>query len=257
MPRTAIVTGASAGIGAATARSLSKEGFDVIVAARRLDRLAEIAAECRALPLALDVTRPESVAEFADAVPRADVLVNNAGMARGRERIDDLADEAVEEMWQTNVAGVLRMTRALLPKLRASANAHIVNVGSIAGFDPYPGGAGYTASKHALRAITKTLRLELLGEPIRVTDVSPGLVETEFSLVRFEGDAERARQPYEGMTPLTPHDVAECIAWAVTRPAHVNIDEIVVLPREQAGSSVVHRSSPAHVSQEARPQEAK
>ena len=240
--RTAVVTGASAGIGSATARVLRHHDFDVVLGARRIDRLTSLAAEIDAVALELDVTDQKSVRDFADAVPRADVLVNNAGLALGRDRIEDLPEETMERMWQTNAAGLVRVTKAFLPKLGESDNAHVVNVGSIAGFETYAGGGGYTATKHAVRALTRTLRLELLGRPIRVTEIVPGLVETEFSLVRFGGDAERAAQPYAGMVPLTAEDIADCIAWAVTRPPHVNIDEIVVRPRDQATSTVVHRS---------------
>jgi NADP-dependent 3-hydroxy acid dehydrogenase YdfG len=144
-------------------------------------------------------------------------------------------------MWETNVMGVLRMTRALLPSITASGDGHVINVGSIAGFETYIGGAGYTAVKHAVRAMTKTLRLELLGRPVRVTEIVPGLVETEFSLVRFAGDEQRAQSVYRGMEPLVAADVADCIAWAATRPSHVNIDEIVVRPRDQATATMVHR----------------
>lgn len=191
--------------------------------------------------MALDVTDTDSVDSFVDNLARADVLVNNAGMAIGLDPVAELDDSAIEAMFATNVFGLLRMTRAVLPLLDKSNDAHIVNVGSIAGFETYEGGAAYTASKHAVRAISQTLRKELIGRPIRVTEVNPGLVETEFSMVRFQGDAERAKQPYEGMTPLTGEDVADCIAWAVTRPPHVNIDEIVVRPTAQATAQMVAR----------------
>ena len=240
-PRTAIVTGASAGIGAATAERLATEGFDVVLGARRVERIDEIATRCGGRALGLDVADADSVAAFVGQLDRADVLVNNAGMALGLDPIAEITDAAIESMFATNVYGLLRMTRALLPLLEKSVDAHIVNVGSIAGFETYVGGAAYTASKHAVRAISQTLRKELLGRPIRVTEVNPGLVQTEFSLVRFEGDAERAKKPYEGMTPLTSEDVADCIAWAVTRPPHVNVDEIVVRPRDQATATLVHR----------------
>lgn len=235
------MTGASAGIGAATALRLAKEGFDVVVGARRVERLAAIAAECGARALELDVTSTASVDAFAEAVGDVDVLVNNAGLAVGLSQVGHLSDDALATMWATNVAGVVRMTRTLLPRLEASGAGHIVNVGSTAGIETYEGGAGYTATKHALRAITRTLRLELLGKPVRVTDVSPGLVETEFSLVRFAGDVERAKKPYEGLQPLTPEDIADCIAWAVTRPPHVNVDEIIVRPLDQAGAGKIAR----------------
>lgn len=243
MTRTAIVTGASSGIGAATARALREAGFRVVAGARRLDRLQELAAQTDIRVLQLDVTDPGSVEEFARSIDAAEILVNNAGLGRGLDPIEELDDDALDEMWKTNVGGLLRVTRAFLPKLRASGNGHVVNVGSTAGLETYSGGAGYTASKHAVRAITKTLRLEVLGQPIRVTEIAPGLVETEFSLVRFDGDAERAKRPYEGMTPLSADDIADCIVWAVTRPSHVNVDEIVVRPRDQATSTVIHRGS--------------
>ena len=237
--RIAVVTGASAGIGAATAIRLAEEGFDVVLGARRIDRLEEVAAKSGGRALSLDVTDRASVENFAAEIGSVDVLVNNAGMARGLQPLSELTDEAAREMWETNVMGVLRMTRALLPKM--DKGGHIVNVGSTAGIETYPGGGGYTASKHALRAITDTLRKELLGRPIRITQINPGLVETEFSLVRFEGDRERAKKPYAGMQPLTAEDIADCIAWAVTRPPHVDIDEIVVRPLAQETSMLISR----------------
>jgi len=242
-PRTAIVTGASAGIGEATARTLSTLGFGVVIGARRLGRLRKLAEEIGAQAVELDVTDELSVARFADSVGRVDVLVNNAGLSLGLEPVAESDSEHWMQMYDTNVLGAMRVVRAFIPRLIASGNGHLINLGSISGFEVYPGGAGYTASKHALRAVTRTLRLELLGEPVRVTEISPGLFETEFSLVRFEGDAERAKAVYSGMQPLTPEDIAECIAWAVTRPTHVNIDEIVVRPRDQATSTAVHRRS--------------
>lgn len=239
----AVVTGASAGIGAATAVRLGDEGFDVVLGARRLQKLQEVAERSGGRPVELDVTDPDSVAAFAADVGPVDVLVNNAGLARGRDPIADLSDDDAETMWQTNVMGLLRVTRSLLPKLEASARAHIINVGSIAGIETYAAGGGYTASKHAVHAISRTLRLELVGQPIRVTEVLPGLVETEFSLVRFNNDAEQAAKPYEGIVPLRPEDIADCIAWAATRPPHVNIDEIVVKPLAQASTTVIARNT--------------
>jgi NADP-dependent 3-hydroxy acid dehydrogenase YdfG len=231
----AVVTGASVGIGAATARALAAAGFSVVLAARRLDLLQKNAAPIGGRGLALDVTDPESVAAFADQVPEASVLVNNAGGALGRETIAQGDEEGWRRMYDVNVLGTLRMTKAFLPKLEASGHGHVVIVGSIAGFEPYPGGGGYTGAKHAERAFARTLRLELLGKPVRVTEVNPGLVGgTEFSLVRFGGDEVKARHVYQGITPLTPEDVADCVAWAVTRPSHVNVDEIVVRPLDQA-----------------------
>jgi len=239
--RVAAITGASSGIGAATARALAGMGYDLVLGARRLDRLDEVAAPLGARALPLDVTDLQSVEAFAAQIPRLDVLVANAGKALGTDRIEAAREELWETMFRTNVLGVMRTVRALLPKLEASGDGLIVIVGSIAGFETYRGGAGYTASKHALRAVTRTLRLELLGKPIRVTELSPGLVETEFSLVRFAGDAERAKKVYQGLQPLTAGDVAECVRWVCSLPAHVDVDEIVVRPRDQATATEVFR----------------
>ena len=238
---TAVITGASSGIGAATAVRLAKEGFDVVVGARRMDKLAEVAEATGGRALPLDVTDGDSVAAFAREVAELNVLVNNAGLASGLQPVDQLEEDRVRLMMETNVLGLLRTTRALLPKLEAGDGGHIVNVGSIAGFETYAGGGGYTASKHAVRAISQTMRIDLLGRPIRITEVAPGLVETEFSTVRFDGDPDKAARVYEGLEPLTGDDVADCIAWAVTRPRHVDIDEIVVRPVAQATATMVHR----------------
>jgi NADP-dependent 3-hydroxy acid dehydrogenase YdfG len=194
----------------------------------------------------LDVTNEASVTRFVADVGkrfgRIDVLVNNAGGALGLDPLERAKDEDWIGMWQVNVLGLMFMTRACLPLLRKAKVGHIVNVGSIAGFETYKGGAGYTAVKHAVRAISRTLRLELNGEPIRVTEVAPGLVETEFSLVRFKGDKTAAKNVYAGLKPLTADDVADCIVFAVTRPAHVDIDEIVVRPVAQATTFQVTRN---------------
>ena len=239
----AVVTGASTGIGAASALRLAEEGFDVVLGARRLEPLEAVADKCGGRAMVLDVTDAASIAAFASSIDSCDVLVNNAGLASGLQPVSEIEDERVEVMWETNVLGLLRVTRALLPKLLASPAGHIVNLGSIAGFEVYRGGAGYTASKHAVRAISRTLRLELLGTPVRVTEVMPGMVETEFSLVRFDGDRDQADEVYRGVTPLTADDIADCIAWAVTRPAHVNVDEIVVRPVRQATATEIARDT--------------
>jgi len=240
--KVAVVTGASAGIGAATASALHHAGFDLVLGARRADRLDSVATPLDAQAMTLDVSDEASTKRFVASCPDSvDLLVNNAGAALGLDRVEDLREDLWRTMWETNVLGVARLTRALLPALRQSGNAHIINIGSIAGFETYAGGGGYTASKHAARAVTKTLRLELLGEPIRVTEINPGLVETEFSIVRFAGDRKRAEAVYDGMTPLLGEDVAECVVWAATRPPHVNIDEIVVRPRDQATATLVNR----------------
>jgi len=242
----AVITGASSGIGAATAIALGHRGYRIVVGARRVERLARVAGE-RGLALRLDVTDEQSVDDFVREVGkrfgRIDVLVNNAGGALGLNAVADAVDDEWIGMWKTNVLGLMWMTRACLPLLRKARHGHIVNIGSIAGFETYKGGAGYTAVKHAVRAITKTLRLELNGEPIRVTEIAPGLVETEFSLVRFHGDRKAARVPYEGIKPLTSEDIADCIVFAVTRPAHVDIDEIVVRPVAQANVVTVARKA--------------
>jgi NADP-dependent 3-hydroxy acid dehydrogenase YdfG len=236
--RVAVVTGASSGIGEATARALAREGFNLVLGARREDRLAGVARDLGAAAILVDVRDLTSIQAFVGAVearyPAVEILINNAGLAAGLQPLAEGDDDDWVQMMETNVLGVLRMTKAMLPLLRRSARAHIVNLGSVAGFEVYPGGVGYTASKHAVRAITRTLRLELLGEPIRVTEIEPGMVETEFSLVRFKGDQQRAVAVYQGMEPLTGADVADCIVWAVTRPPHVNIDEMVVRPIAQA-----------------------
>jgi NADP-dependent 3-hydroxy acid dehydrogenase YdfG len=238
---TAVVTGASSGIGAATAARLAAEGWDVVVGARRLDRLREVAEPIGARALTLDVTDAASVDAFCAEVPSCSLLVNNAGGARGLEPVAELDEEAWRWMFEANVLGMARVTKALLPKLLASGDGHVVLVGSIAGLEPYPGGAGYNAAKFGARAVSQVLRMELLGQPIRVTEIDPGMVDTEFSTVRFGGDQARADAVYEGMTPLVAEDVADCIAWAATRPSHVNIDQIVVLPRDQGGARHVHR----------------
>jgi NADP-dependent 3-hydroxy acid dehydrogenase YdfG len=225
---------------------LARNGFRVAGGARRVDRVRKVVGE-GGVALELDVTEPESVDAFVREVDRrfhrVDVLVNNAGGALGLTPVDQSNDEEWSVMWKTNVLGLMYMTRACLPLLRKARYGHIVNLGSIAGFETYRGGAGYTAVKHAVRAISRTLRLELNGEPIRVTEVAPGLVETEFSLVRFHGDRQAAKNVYAGLKPLTANDIAECILFAVTRPPHVDVDEIVVRPVAQATSYQVARKS--------------
>jgi NADP-dependent 3-hydroxy acid dehydrogenase YdfG len=241
MKKTAVVTGASSGIGAATARALAGDGFEVLIGARRLERLEALAAEIGAEALPLDVADPASVEAFAERVESCDVLVNNAGGALGLEPVAEADEERWLRMYEANVLGSMRMTKALLPALVASGDGLIVAVTSIAAFEAYRGGAGYMAAKHAQRATLRALRLELLGEPVRITEVAPGMVETEFSLVRFGGDEEAARRVYERMRPLGAEDVAECIRWVASLPSHVDVDEIVVRPRAQASATEVHR----------------
>lgn len=239
--RTAVVTGASAGIGEATARALAGAGFHVVLGARRLDRLRPLADELSGTAHQLDVTDVESVASFADNVQECHLLVNNAGGARGLERVEDADEENWHWMWRTNVLGTLRVTKALLPKLVASGEGHVITVTSIAGHEVYDGGAGYTSAKHAQAALHQTLRSEHLGDPLRFTEIVPGMVETDFSLNRFGGDAERAEKVYQGLQPLTAADVAEVIAFAATRPPHVNLDRILLQPRDQYNGSRILR----------------
>jgi NADP-dependent 3-hydroxy acid dehydrogenase YdfG len=239
----AVVTGASSGIGEASAHRLAAEGFDVVLGARRMDRLEGVARSIggSTRAFALDVTDTDSVDAFCAQVPDCRLLVNNAGGALGLAPVADADEEAWRWMFDANVLGTMRMTRALLPKLIASGDGHVVTIGSIAGIEPYPGGAGYNAAKHAVRAVMDVLRMELLGQPVRVSEIDPGMVETEFSVVRFGGDEARAAKVYEGVTPLTAEDIADCVAWVATRPSHVDIDQLVVRPRDQARATMVHR----------------
>lgn len=231
--RVAVVTGASSGIGAATARALARDGYFVVVGARRTDRIDALADEIGGRAMYLDVTDPASVERFAATLDTVHVLVNNAGGAKGLAPIADANLDDWRWMWETNVVGTLRITKALLPALIASGDGLIVTVTSIAALDTYDNGAGYTSAKHAQGVLHRTLRPELLGKPVRLTEICPGMVETEFSLVRFEGDAERAEKVYDGLTPLTADDVADVIAFAASRPPHVNLDQIVIKPRDQ------------------------
>ncbi len=244
--RTAVVTGASSGIGAATARQLAGAGFAVVCVARRLERLEALASDLGGRAVACDVTDPADVARLSEQVgDRLHVLVNNAGAAFGLDPVESADPEQWRAMYDVNAVGTLRVTQALLPALEASGDGVIVNVGSIAGRVAYEGGGGYTAAKHAVAVLTETLRLELLGRPIRVSEVAPGMVRTEeFGLVRFGGDAERAAAVYSGVPePLVADDVADAICWIATRPSHVNVDLLVVKPRAQAAPHKVHRES--------------
>jgi NADP-dependent 3-hydroxy acid dehydrogenase YdfG len=237
----AVVTGASSGIGAATARRLGADGFHVVLGARRVELCAHIAKEIDGTAVALDVTDAASVDAFVAAWPSVRVLVNNAGGARGLAPVSAADEEHWRWMWETNVLGTLRVTKALLPALIGSGDGHIITVTSVAAIETYDNGAGYTSAKHAQAVLHRTLRGELLGQPVRLTEIAPGLVETEFSLVRFDGDAARADAVYAGLTPLTASDVAEVIGFAVSRPSHVNLDTIVLKPRDQATATRVFR----------------
>ncbi|TDC02408.1 SDR family NAD(P)-dependent oxidoreductase [Nonomuraea longispora] len=246
MRRTAVVTGASSGIGEATARRLAGEGYDVVAGARRRDRLDKLAAEVPSVtPVTLDVTSEESVDALAGALDRCDVLVNNAGGALGLEPVAEARLDDWQRMYDTNVLGSLRMTQALLPRLIESGDGVLVMLTSTAGLVSYEGGGGYCAAKHAQTSMVETLRLELLGQPVRIVEIAPGMVRSEgFAVTRFRGDEEAAARVYEGVPgPLTSDDVAEAIAWAVTRPAHVNIDRLVIRPRAQAAQHRIHRVS--------------
>ena len=239
----AVVTGASSGIGAATARRLAEDGWQVVAAARRLDRLGELAAASSAIrPCALDVTDPASVAALADAVPECDLLVANAG---GAFDLTPLAQAKVDDwahMYDLNVLGTVRTIQALLPALVGSGAGHIVMTGSTAGRWVYEGGGGYVAAKTALVALRETLRMELVEQPVRISEVAPGMVHTEeFSRIRFGGDDARAAAVYAGVDALTAEDIADVIAWVASRPPHVNIDLVQVTPRQQAGPTRVAR----------------
>ena len=242
--RTAVVTGASSGIGAATARRLAAAGFHVFCAARRTDRVEALAAEIGGTPVTCDVTDESSVAELAAVVgDRLDVLVNNAGGAFGAAPVAEASSEDWRRMYEVNVIGLMQVTRALLRALITSGDGVVVNVGSTAGRVAYETGAGYTAAKHGTKVVNETLRLELFDQPVRVMEIAPGMVKTEeFGLVRFGGDEEKAAAVYAGVAePLVAEDIADAIAWMVTRPSHVSIDELVVRPKAQAAQHKVHR----------------
>ncbi|NYD40572.1 SDR family NAD(P)-dependent oxidoreductase [Nocardioides panaciterrulae] len=245
-PRTAVVTGASSGIGAATARALAADGFHVVCAARRRDRVEALAAEIGGEAVACDVTDRASVAGLAAAVgDRLHVLVNNAGGAFGSEPVESADPDDWRAMYEVNVLGLLNVTQALLPALRAGGDGLIVNMGSTAGRVAYEGGGGYTAAKHGTQVVTETLRLELCGEPIRISEIAPGMVRTEeFSVVRFGGDQAKADAVYAGVPePLVAEDVAEAVRWIASLPSHYNVDELVIRPRAQAAQHKVHRVS--------------
>ncbi|MFF9396663.1 SDR family NAD(P)-dependent oxidoreductase [Streptomyces griseoluteus] len=246
--RIAVVTGASSGIGAATARRLAEAGYRVVLTARRADRIEALAKELTetghsATAYPLDVTDRAAVDEFAGAFRAIGVLVNNAGGALGADPVASADPEHWRTMYETNVLGTLNLTQALLPKLEASGDGTVVVVSSTAGLSTYEGGAGYVAAKHAEHVLAETLRLEIVGKPVRVLEIAPGMVKTdEFALTRFAGDTEKAAKVYEGVAePLTADDVADSITWAVTRPSHVNIDLMVLRPRAQASNTKVHR----------------
>jgi NADP-dependent 3-hydroxy acid dehydrogenase YdfG len=240
-PRVAVVTGASAGIGEATARTLAGQDFHVVCVARRQGPIKALADEIGGTAIVADVTKDDDVNALASALERVDVLVNNAGGARGLDPVAEADLDQWRWMWESNVLGTLRVTRALLPKLIDSGDGLIVTVTSIAAMETYDNGAGYTSAKHAQGALHRTLRGELLGKPVRLTEIAPGMVKTDFSLRRFEGDEDRAAKVYEGVTPLVAEDVAEVIGFVASRPSHVNLDTIVIRPRDQASASRFNR----------------
>jgi NADP-dependent 3-hydroxy acid dehydrogenase YdfG len=247
MTKTAVVTGASSGIGAATARRLAAEGYRVVLVARRKERLAALAAElggaAQVVTAALDVTDPAAVQAFAAGLEACDVLVNNAGGAVGADFVATADPADWRAMYEVNVLGSLHLTQALLPKLIATGAGTIVMMSSTAGHIVYEGGAGYAAAKHGTHVLAETLRLELFDQPVRVIEIAPGMVKTdEFALNRFGGDTAKAAAVYAGVAePLLAEDVADCVAWTVTRPSHVNVDLLVVRPRAQAAQHKVHR----------------
>ena len=237
----AVVTGASSGIGEATARTLAAQGFHVVCVARRAERIKAVADDIGGTASVADVTDGDAVAALADSLDRVDVLVNNAGGAKGLEPVADADLEHWRWMWEVNVLGTLRVTRALLPKLIRSGDGLIVTVTSIAAIETYDGGSGYASAKHAEGALHRTLRGELLGKPVRLTEIAPGMVKTDFSLRRFDGDEARADAVYAGVTPLVAEDIAEVIGFVASRPSHVDLDLIVIRPRDQVNASRFNR----------------
>ncbi len=247
----AFITGASSGIGQSTARLFAKEGAKILVCGRRGERLEQLAGEIegqgtavRAFPL--DVRNPRSVAEAFSGLPEewasVDILVNNAGLSRGMDKLHEGRLDDWEEMIDTNIKGLLYVSREVIPGMVRRGSGHIINIGSIAGYEVYPGGNVYCATKFAVRALSRGLRLDLVGTPVRVSEIAPGMVETEFSLVRFHGDRKRAEKVYQGLTPLSPDDIAEAALWCASRPPHVNISEVIVMPTAQASAMVAHRT---------------
>jgi NADP-dependent 3-hydroxy acid dehydrogenase YdfG len=245
----ALITGASSGIGKATAVQLAKEGLDLVLIARRMDRLEEIRREIegeynvRVIPVAADVRDHEDLQKKFLALggdfEAVDVLVNNAGLAAGTSKMSEMQPSEWDDMIDTNVKGLISLTRLVLPQFLKQKRGHIVNIGSVAGRWVYPGGAVYCATKFAVRAISDSLRMELIGTPVRLTNIEPGMVETEFSNVRLKDDA-KAKAVYAGMTPLSSDDIAECIVWSLQRPAHVNIQEMVIFPTDQVGVGALY-----------------
>lgn len=249
----ALVTGASSGIGAATATALAAEGVHLILAARREERVTALAGELAArhgietYGLVLDVRDADAVAQAVAELPdrwqAIDILVNNAGLSRGLDKIHEADLQDWDEMIDTNVKGLLYVTRAVLPGMVARGRGHVVNIGSVAGRDAYLGGNVYGATKAAVAMLTRGMRIDLLGSGLRVTNIEPGMVETEFSKVRYHGDEARAAKVYQGITPLTPEDIAETIVWVLNRPAHVNVQDVLIVATAQATATLAHRKT--------------
>ncbi len=242
-----LITGASSGIGQACARVFAAEGAELILIARRRERLEELSAELsktyntESETIVLDVRRYDDVVQALKSVEAFDVLINNAGLALGMGRVQEADPAHYDAMIDTNVKGLLYVTRQMVPKMIARGNGDIINIGSVAGHEVYPGGAVYCASKHAVDALTKGLRQDVVDTPLRVSSIDPGLVETEFSVVRFEGDRQKADNVYKGLDPLTGRDIADVALFIASRPAHVQIADVVIFPTAQASATVVHR----------------
>ncbi|KAH6918600.1 short-chain dehydrogenase [Coprinopsis sp. MPI-PUGE-AT-0042] len=253
--KTVLITGASAGIGAATAILFAKGGSNVILLARRADALAKVEAKCKEAHQAsglkeggqfasiqLDVSDKSQIAHLWEKVPQnlrnVDVLVNNAGFVLGVEHVGSISEDDIQGMFSTNVFGLISLTQLLVKEFKAKNSGHVINLGSIAGLEPYAGGSIYTATKHAVRAFTGSLLRELVNTPIRVTEIQPGMVETEFSIVRYRGDEDAAKKVYQGLQPLVAEDIAEEIVWAASRPPHVNIAETLIFPVNQASAGI-------------------
>ena len=248
MQKIALVTGATSGIGWATAEALADKGFDLIICGRRKERLEELASKLpvKTLQLTFDVSDRKAVDDALCSIPddwkNIDVLINNAGNAHGLSKLQDGSIEDWDAMIDINIKGLLYVTKALVPAMIERGSGHVVNVGSIAGKEVYPNGNVYCASKHAVDAINNGMRLDLMGTGVKVSQVCPGLVETEFSLVRFKGDSGRADTVYQGYDPLTAQDIADLIQFIITRPAHVNIADTLILPTAQVASTMVHKT---------------
>lgn len=249
--KTALITGATSGIGKALSYSLAKQGVSLVLTGRRAQRLKEIKQDLekkykiKVLTLTFDISKKEEtlkvLKENKTALSKVDYLINNAGGAHGSDPFDKATLEDFETMIDTNIKGLIYITHFMIPFFKKNGQGHIINLGSVAGKWVYPNGSVYCATKHAVRVISEGLRIDLNGTNIRVSDIEPGMVETEFSLVRFKNDKAKAKKIYEGMKPLSPEDIAECIAWTLSRPAHVNISEMVIFPTDQASVHLVHR----------------